>query len=497
MAPPSSEHSAACPKSFRVAIFNEPIVGTINPTLPIVASLTARGCDVRYYCADVSMKTFIEEAGATFEHFNCYLGKWQEVLAEEADWLKSQGFEAGDLATTPPFGQLIHLNMAFYSLPAGLCLAHRVVDRWQAAGAWSPHLVIHSCQAAYAYLAASKIGVPVASFMTWPGPGVPMQLACLASEAEREAWDANLVKHPAIISANAVGIREFGVDIAGTQLGCRHFNTQLNIIFSVPALGAPVPPRQQALMAEKSFRWVGYTGNQELHVNGAQLSSDPQEHSPGSSEDAPWLVPAGVKVLLVTLGSRTVGVLWNGAFHISSSGRYTGKEFSHRLWQELIDHFAERSDVRVILGVGPVPDALAGLTLPSNFAARQCLPQIEALRHSDAFITHGGANSIMEGHLAGTPMIVLPFCVDQHSNGEAVERAGAGRVFQQLMEEAPGSIALAAEEALFGESAAQQRASSEEVGRQLRAAGGADAAADACLGLLAAPSPSSRAVGGA
>eukprot|EP00971_Amphidinium_carterae_P109263 2163656-Amphidinium_carterae.1 len=52
------------------------------------------------------------------------------------------------------------------------------------------------------------------------------------------------------------------------------------------------------------------------------------------------------------------------------------------------------------------------------------------------------------------------------------------------MEEADGALGAAAEEALFGELGQQQQTESREIGNQLRAAGGAQAAAAACLGLL-------------
>eukprot|EP00971_Amphidinium_carterae_P246460 4895154-Amphidinium_carterae.1 len=160
-----------------------------------------------------------------------------------------------------------------------------MLQRWDAPNAWRPDMVIHSCQAVYGFLLASKLGVAVASFMTWPGPGVPMQLACLPSPEEREAFDAGLVENPFIAQANNIAKREFGVDVTGTQLACRHFNAKLNLVLSVPALGATPPQHQQALMDDSTFKWVGYTGNETLHLNGARPAAG---WSAEETDLAPW-----------------------------------------------------------------------------------------------------------------------------------------------------------------------------------------------------------------
>ncbi|KAI6171740.1 Glucuronosyltransferase [Aphelenchoides besseyi] len=49
------------------------------------------------------------------------------------------------------------------------------------------------------------------------------------------------------------------------------------------------------------------------------------------------------------------------------------------------------------------------------------------------FITHGGQNSIIEAAYSGTPLILLPFFVDQHRNAAAVERNGWGRIFEKRL----------------------------------------------------------------
>lgn len=55
-------------------------------------------------------------------------------------------------------------------------------------------------------------------------------------------------------------------------------------------------------------------------------------------------------------------------------------------------------------------------------------PQLAILRRADVFVTHGGANSVMEGIAAGVPLLVSPMCNDQFHQAYFVERAGIGCV---------------------------------------------------------------------
>lgn len=53
-------------------------------------------------------------------------------------------------------------------------------------------------------------------------------------------------------------------------------------------------------------------------------------------------------------------------------------------------------------------------------------PQAVLLERASAFITHGGANSVMEAMYHGVPLLVLPVRYDQPLNAHFVTRAGVG-----------------------------------------------------------------------
>jgi MGT family glycosyltransferase len=64
--------------------------------------------------------------------------------------------------------------------------------------------------------------------------------------------------------------------------------------------------------------------------------------------------------------------------------------------------------------------------LPDHTIATPYTPQLEMLARADAFVTHGGANSVMEGMYFGVPLLVIPLASDQPMQADLVARAGAG-----------------------------------------------------------------------
>ncbi len=70
--------------------------------------------------------------------------------------------------------------------------------------------------------------------------------------------------------------------------------------------------------------------------------------------------------------------------------------------------------------------AAMGELAPRYAHAVEFVDQLELLPRVAGFVTHGGANSVMEACAAGTPMLVAPICNDQPHSAAFVERAGAG-----------------------------------------------------------------------
>jgi MGT family glycosyltransferase len=73
--------------------------------------------------------------------------------------------------------------------------------------------------------------------------------------------------------------------------------------------------------------------------------------------------------------------------------------------------------------IGPIPD---------NFIVRDYVPQLEILKRADAFVTHGGMNSIHEGLYYGVPLVLIPHQIEQLFNARVVVSHGAGLVINNL-----------------------------------------------------------------
>jgi zeaxanthin glucosyltransferase len=77
------------------------------------------------------------------------------------------------------------------------------------------------------------------------------------------------------------------------------------------------------------------------------------------------------------------------------------------------------------------PAAARGTTLPDHVLAVPYAPQLQLLARTDAFVTHGGANSVMEAMYHGVPLLVVPLASDQPMQADLVRRAGAGLALER------------------------------------------------------------------
>ncbi|MBI1281086.1 MAG: glycosyl transferase [Anaerolineaceae bacterium] len=66
--------------------------------------------------------------------------------------------------------------------------------------------------------------------------------------------------------------------------------------------------------------------------------------------------------------------------------------------------------------------------IPSNFIVKSYVPQLALLQRADAFITHGGMNSVHEGLYYGVPEVVVPHQLEQLLNSKRVAETSAGIV---------------------------------------------------------------------
>ncbi len=123
---------------------------------------------------------------------------------------------------------------------------------------------------------------------------------------------------------------------------------------------------------------------------------------------------------------------------------------------------------QVIIDVGDKTDISTLGTIPDNFIVANKLPQLEILKLTDLFITHGGGNSSNEAFFFNIPLIVVPQGADQFLVAKHVEEQGAG-IFINNKNFLPDLLRKTVKEILSND---KYRINSKRIGDSLRKAGG-------------------------
>lgn len=101
-------------------------------------------------------------------------------------------------------------------------------------------------------------------------------------------------------------------------------------------------------------------------------------------------------------------------------------------WPELFERMlkvAQNLDFHLVIAAGELATAPPWNSIISGCDVYRYAPQLEILPRATLFITHGGANSVMEAIAAGVPMLISPVCNDQFHQAYFLERAGIGKSF--------------------------------------------------------------------
>jgi MGT family glycosyltransferase len=139
---------------------------------------------------------------------------------------------------------------------------------------------------------------------------------------------------------------------------------------------------------------------------------------------------------------------------------------------------------RVLLAVGSHTDPARLGPPPANTMVRASIPQVEVLRRTAVFVTHGGMNSALEGLASGVPLVVIPQQFEQLVIGQAVAERGAGVVLRHNLSNRPvppAELRAAVERALTDP---RYRTSAKAVADTVSEGGGPHAGAEAIQHLL-------------
>jgi MGT family glycosyltransferase len=83
-------------------------------------------------------------------------------------------------------------------------------------------------------------------------------------------------------------------------------------------------------------------------------------------------------------------------------------------------------NVQLVVAAGGHAHSPAAVALQRDALVVEYAPQIHLLERSSVFVSHGGANSVMESLYRGVPLLVVPVEVDQPLHAHLVQKAGVG-----------------------------------------------------------------------
>ncbi len=237
---------------------------------------------------------------------------------------------------------------------------------------WQPDVVVIDPLLYAAAIAAELEGLPWVSMSNSLNPVLPDSPQQLDSELLRTVrWLAP--ERDALFARYGLAARFRGCDV---------LSPHLTLAFTTEALVGTPPPG--------------------VELVGPALPAGPR----GDEAEFPWarLDPARPLVYM-SLGSQLY--------------------YHPELFRKVIAATRE-SGAQLVLSVGELVDADLLPTDDPRVLIVRYVPQLALLQRTQAFISHGGANSVMEALASGVPMLLSPFCNDQFHSAHFVVQAGAG-----------------------------------------------------------------------
>lgn len=324
-------------------------------------------------------------------------------MAGVAQWLRRLGHTVGWLCIPEPAPQLARLGVEVLHLPppespapaietSGEALARLVLDE-VALGRWIRGLLLDSVPALLGPV-REEVRRFRPDIMALDG----MQYAAvLAAHEARIPWAGVSSALSLLEPMSDYGLRRNVRALAGDRQAlfarhgfdarfrnCECLSPRLNIIFSTEVFLGPdadLPPA--------------------THLVGPSVPPEPR----GDEVDFPWERLGNKPVVYVSFGSQ---ISWQP-----------------ELFRTLTEAAAPLG-VTVVLSAGELAGTDFARSLPGDVVAMPYVPQRQLLARASAFVSHGGANSVMEALTAGVPMLLLPVCNDQPIQAHFLTRSGAG-----------------------------------------------------------------------
>jgi len=324
-------------------------------------------------------------------------------------------------------------------------------------------------------------------------------------------------------------LNHYGWDVLKNGSIMEFYSPTLNLVTTVKSLYSPPAAEHQVQrFGHFTFQCVGgfVDGSVKRIQNagdglGQTLLSTPHTEGPDSEmtldmmdlkaplplQNVREMRDAGRRIVLISLGTVATQRMWTRPLGVASMGNdgrpdgarsvmeYTSKEFCQMVYRICFQVVEQDPTLLAIISLGTnAADALDGLpTPPSNLVLRESVSQIDLLPLCDAFITHGGANSMHEALALKVPLAVIPVFGDQMPNADSVARCGAGFSFRHpLSTLSVDSLRDALQKLLSLDPDNTFRVGASALADEIARAGGVPAAVDAVLDCMSGSAPAQR-----
>lgn len=419
----------------RGIFFNEFFDGHINPSLPVVQELVARGDEIIYYVGDAFQQQ-VERTGATFRSITRTL---DNATLDASQITSSILFSIGATPTIRPILASDEPGDTPSRDDSEAILAVLLAD----ARAAEPDYVLYDSCCLYGRLLAQRLDLPAVVVHTTYVDATAMNVSLpgtMGATPEHEQ-DSGFDPFPAIDGALPFPVPPFDPFVQPFIPGAMQLGSQDQATLNIVCIPRFFQPQQEHF--NEQFVFVGPSIMPRDDIGDFPIEQiDPDT------------------TLLIALGT----LFSNQADFY----RVCFAAFGNTSWQ-------------VILAVGQEIDLEELGPVPANFLLRRRVPQLDVLQRTNVFVTHGGMNSVMEALYYGVPMVVIP---QQHEQAVTAQSIAALEIGIALDRETLTAAQL--REAVDRVATNQAfRASAQKVQRDVRAAGGYAAAATAILEFVA------------
>ena len=351
----------------KILVFNVPVHGHVNPTLPVVRELVSRGEQVAYYLTD--------EFEPQIRHTGAESRRIEDIQPGSGPPPGVTALGHADPAMRP------RMIAAFFPrmMADSLRLVPGLVDRVRAEDA---DCVVYDPFCSWGRALAGILGLPAVAF-------VP-------SYAMTENF-------PLVRRLSSIFEEQTSPEAEEAKSDFRDVSRQLHDRYGLPPLRITDPfiaaEAMNVVTLPRAFQPDADALDERYVFVGPSISPR------GDASGLPPVRLSDDPTLYVSLGT-----VFNA-----------NPEF----FDACFDAFAG-SDWQAVLSVGTRMDPSTLVRIPDNFLVRPHVPQLEVLEHTDVFVTHGGMNSVMEAIYYGVPMVVVPQQPKQAMTAARVAELGLG-----------------------------------------------------------------------